>query len=495
MDSKQRATLRRWKSNRMAFRREVLCLPDGRSYGLSLEPWQLEDLQAMDQRDEYPNVLLSRPRGHSKTSDLAAEVVCELFLGVPGGRLFAAAVDSDQARLLHELAAGFIQRSPILADSATVGRDSITIPATGTKLQVLSSDAPSAYGLLPTWICCDEIAEWPDRRLFDALFSATGKTPGCRFVVIGTSGIIGHWSQELFNLAQQTPGWYFKSRGQCASWIKPEWLEQQRRLLPEGVFRRLHQNEWVSSAGNVLTEEEVQAVFDINLRRQIEGRPATRYFVGVDLGLVNDRTVRAVVHREGQKTVVDSIRTWQGSTEQRVLLGDIEEDLLRCCRAFRHPIISCDFWQAAGLVERLKGAGLRIRDERFSSAFRQRLDAHLLQQIRDGLLKSYPHEALMDELRRLQVVQNRNGWRLDHPSGAHDDHIIAVGLACLAAEEESSRPRELQIGYIDLGPAWSNMDPVEYELWRQMEAMRNKPREGGYYVYESSTTFVPGDER
>lgn len=479
------ATLRRWKSDRMSFRREVLKLPDGRSYGESLEPWQREDLLALDRRDEHQNVSIWRPRGHSKTSDLAAECVAELFLGPAGGRLYAAAVDQDQARLLHELAAGYIRRTPLLAMSAEIAKDSIVIPATGTRLVVLSSDAPSAYGLLPSWICCDEIAEWPDRQLFDALFSATGKVPGCRFITIGTCGVIGHWSQELHELARKTPGWYFSSRGQCASWIKPEWLAQQAKMLPPEVYRRLHENQWVSSSGSVLTDDEVRRVFDASLTRQREGKPDVLYFVGVDLGLVNDRTVRVVVHRDGQRTAIDSIRTWQGSREERVLLADVEEDLRRVNRAFYRPVIVADFWQAAGLTERLQREGLRIRDERFSSTFRQRLDSHLLQLVRDGLLQSYPHAALEEELRRLVVVQSRNGWRLDHPSGGHDDHVVAVGLAALSGEDAIHQSAPMETGYIDL---WC-VDSERYALWQQVEALRQ------HGMQDSRIEFVPGDER
>ncbi|MGI6609242.1 MAG: terminase large subunit domain-containing protein [Limnochordia bacterium] len=489
------AALERWKDDRMTFRREVLVLPDGRSYGASLEPWQAEDLAALDRRQDLPNASIWRPRGHSKTSDLAAECVAELFLGPKGGRLYAAAVDKDQASLLHELATGYIRRTQLLAMNAEITKDGIAVPATGARLTVLSSDAPSAYGLLPTWICCDELAEWPDRRLFDALFSATGKVPGCRFVTIGTCGVIGHWSEELYHLAQNTPGWYFKSRGQCASWIKEEWLEEQRRLLPAEVFRRLHLNEWVSSSGSVLTEDEVQGVFDNTLTRQVEGKHGVAYFVGVDLGLVHDRTVRAIVHREGQKTVVDSLRTWQGSREERVLLSDVEDDLLLVNRAFKRLVVSCDFWQAAGLVERLQASGLRCVDQRFTTAFRQKLDSHLLQLIRDGLLKCYPHEELMEELRRLQVVQNRNSWRLDHPSGGHDDHVTAVALAALAAEEQAHKVGTLETGRINLAPAWSDEDSQVSSLLYQMETMRKRARRDGVYVYEFSVQHVPGDER
>src|SRR5690606_7059427 len=99
---------------------------------------------------------------------------------------------------------------------------------------------------------------------------------------------------------------------------------------------------------------EVAGVFDPHLRRQVQGAPGVTYFVGLDIGLVNDRTVRTIVYRDRDGVVVASIRTWEGSRSERVLLADIEEDLIAVHHAFNRPRFMADFWQAAGLVERLK---------------------------------------------------------------------------------------------------------------------------------------------
>lgn len=483
-----------WRRDRMRFRVEMLRLPDGRSYGASLEPWQRADFEALDQREKYPNASMWRPRGHSKTSDVAAEAVCELFLGGPNARLYCAAVDRDQARLLAELSAGYILRNPALRELAVIEKWEIEVPALNNRLTVLASDVASSYGLLPSWVAVDEIAEWPDRRLFDALFSAMGKVPGARFITISTAGVIGHWSEEIYKLAQTAPGWYFSSRGSCASWVTPEFLDSQARILPPETYRRLHHNQWVSTSGSALTEEEIQRIFDPSWERQLEGRPGVGYAVGLDLGLMGDRSVRVVAHREGNRLVVDSIRTWQGSPTQRVVLADIEEDLIQVDRAFHRPTILCDFWQAAALVERLQQAGLRIRDERFTTAFRARLDGTLLPLIRDGLLRCYPHSELLDELRRLQVVQTRTGWRLDHPEGSHDDHVVALGLAVLELLENPPSPplpRSVALAF-QRASFYGDLPGIEDWATRQDAELLN-PRRRLSYLDEADdpSTLIP----
>ncbi|MDI6773536.1 MAG: terminase large subunit, partial [bacterium] len=79
------------------------------------------------------------------------------------------------------------QRSPLLRGSVRITSREIVVPATGSRLRVLSSDAPTAYGLRPDWIAVDELAEWRRRELWDSLWSATGKRPRCRMIVITTA--------------------------------------------------------------------------------------------------------------------------------------------------------------------------------------------------------------------------------------------------------------------------------------------------------------------
>ncbi len=253
--------LKRWRADRMVFRREAILLEDGRAFGEVMEPWQVEDFAALDDT-AHRHAYLERPRGHSKTGDLGTEAVTELVLGPPGQRLFCAAADEDQARLLFDDVVGKFQRSSLLAPTVKVTRGEVVVKATGSRLRVLAADAPSAYGLRPDWIACDELAEWRRRELWDSLWSATGKRQHCRMRVISSAG----WDRtgiawEVRQIAEREADWYFSARGQCASWIDEAWLAQQRRTLPGHVYARLHESRWVEGAGAFLTAEEVDRVF------------------------------------------------------------------------------------------------------------------------------------------------------------------------------------------------------------------------------------------
>ncbi len=425
--------LRRWRADRMAFR-EALSMPDGRRFGDVMAPFQRRAFEALDS-GQYHNLFEERPRGASKTTDLAAEATCELFLGPPGGRLYAAAVDRDQAALLHEAAVGWIRRTPLLAGAVEIERWRIIVPATDTVLMVLAADAPSSWGLAPTWICCDELAQWPEREgeeMWLSLFTASGKRRA-RVVVASTPG----WDRSSLcwrvrEIALREPSWYVDELHEPAPWVPEDWLEEQRRSLPPQVFERLHLGPWTDAGGAFLTAAEVDAIF----APELPSGPGPAA-VGVDLGVARDAAVVALVRRlAGGLIVVEALQTWEPRGSARVELQDVEQAVAALGRRVSAPVI-LDPWQAVLLGQRLKAQGAQVVEFPFTSENRRRLFSVLLDLVRSNRLRCRPHEALRRELVALEVQETTAGWRVDHRPGRHDDHVIAVGLA---AQRIAERP-------------------------------------------------------
>lgn len=416
------ALVRRWRADPMAFRREAILMEDGTPFGDVVEPFQEDDFAALDS-GQCRHAYLERPRGHAKTFDMGTEAVKEMLLGRPGQRLFCAAADEDQARLLFDDVREKFERNPLLRDSVRVYNRELVVKATGSRLRVLASDAPSAYGLRPDWIAVDELAEWKRRELWDSLWTATGKRPRCRMLVISSAG----WDKtsvawQVREHAKNSPTWYFSSRGQCASWISSDWLDEQRRSLPPHVFARLHLNQWVEGVGAFLRFDEVESVFAGDVP---EGGQAA---VGVDLGVAHDRSVVAVVRRVDELTVVDSLHTWEGSKNRKVALDEVEGAVLELSRKHDAPVV-VDPWQAVLMSQRLRARGLNVIEYAFGGESRRKLFAVLLELVRTGRLRSRPHEEFKRELLGLEISDTSSGWRVDHRPGRHDDHVMAVALA------------------------------------------------------------------
>jgi hypothetical protein len=461
----------------MSFRREAIVLEDGRRFGEVIEPWQVEDFMALDD-PQHRHAYLERPRGHSKTGDLGTQVVTELVLGPPRSRIYAAAADQDQAGLLLDDVRGKFLRSPILAPLVKLTRTTLTVTATGSSLTVLAADAPSAYGLRPDMIVVDELAEWRRRELWDSLWSATGKRPRCRMLVITSAG----WDKsslawEVRQIAEREADWLLSSRGPCASWISDTWRAQQERTLPRHVFARLHLNQWIEGAGAFLTAAEVDQIF-------VEALPRLRgpAVIGLDLGLSKDQTVLAVVRGDPLTNLVavESLITWTARSGDKVDLTEVEAAVHDVARA-RAAKVVLDPWQAVLLGQRLRARGLEVVDYSFTGQSRRSLFATILDLVRTGRLRCRPHDDLRRELLGLEVEETAAGWRVDHRVGRHNDHVIAVALAAHAVATvvpEIGGAFPISDGAINLASWGARGDPYNSGLidWGPLDAEDRRRR-------------------
>ena len=433
-DVLERASL--WRADGLAFLADVLTLPDNdRSYGHSLDGWQRADFGAAF-AESAKHLWWERPRAHSKTMDAAALALHHL-LATPGGRAYFAAVDKEQASLAFDSLRLFVLRSPLLRGSLTLGRWRVAAESTDSVLEVLSADAASSWGLRPSLLVLDELQAWRGEaaeEFFHALYSSLGKVKGARMIVATTAG----WNRTslCWKLRQQVesdPAWIFSRRGQCASWVLPDFLEQQRRLLPEHVYRRLHLNEWTEAGGAYLTYQEVEGIFSPLLSQERECNVGD-HFLGVDVGLSGDATALVVVHRHDDATVdVHDVATWRGSRQERVPLSEVEDWIVDADRRFSGLRVVADPWQAIGLVQRLRERGVKAEDVTFGASYRDHLFRNLLELVRERRLRCYHHEGLKDELLNLEFREVGGNLRVDHPASGHDDHVVALAMASLGA--------------------------------------------------------------
>jgi len=427
-----------WRRDPLRFFEDVLVLEDGRSYGGSLDQWQREDFEAAFAHPEK-HVWWERPRGHSKSADAAALALHHLLSG-QGRRAYVGAVDKDQAALIADTINGFVMRSELLRASLQLSRFRVTAPSTGSTLQVLPADAPSAWGLRPSLIVLDELSSWSGHgaeEFFQALISSIGKTQGARAVIATTA----HWDRHslcwtLRSQVEQDPAWLFMRRGQCASWVSEGFLNEQRRLLPSHVYRMLHLNEWSEPGGAFLTWEEVDSIFRDEVT-DVSGH----CFLGLDIGTSNDRTSIVVVRAGGSPLNLRAIaiETAQGTPDDRVQLMEVEARVVELAARFRVRRICLDPWQGLHLSERLRQRGLAVTEHPFTQASRARLYDDLLQLVRQRRLTSIENKVLRAELEGLRWVERMGLLRVDHRAGQHDDAIVALALASSVALSSESR--------------------------------------------------------
>lgn len=418
-----------------------LVLEDGRRWGDAAHPWQWADARAvLDLDPAAPRLhFLTRPRGASKTTDLAGVAVAALLEQLPpGGQAVAAAADRDQAALLVREVAGFVQRTPGLAGALEVGQWQARAHRGGATLAALAADGPSAYGLRPYLAVVDELAVWAStagaRQVWEAVASAVPKVPGGRLAVITSAGAPGHWSYKVLGRARKSRAWRTSELAGPCPWIEAAALEEQRALLAPSVYARLHENKWTAPEGVLASVDDLRAC--VTLDGAQAPVPGTCYLITLDVGLVHDRTVAAVTHREASDparpvVVLDRLEVWAGSRSHPVQLGVIRSWVQEASRVYNGAVLRYDPFQAVGLTQDLEGLGVATEAFTFSSASVGRLASALMHAIRDRRLALPDDAALLDELANVRLRETSPGvLRLDHEAGQHDDRAIALALAC-----------------------------------------------------------------
>jgi len=176
---------------------EQLTFTSGPSAGMPfiLRDWQLDILEDIygpvhnDGRRVVRTALITMPRKQGKT-ELAAALALYHLLGddEKGGQVYSAAADRYQAALVFNAAATMIRNDPELAEHVKIidSQKRIVHHASGSFYQAISSESRTKHGFSASCIIYDELAQAPNRDLFDVLTSSTGARAQPLTVIIST---------------------------------------------------------------------------------------------------------------------------------------------------------------------------------------------------------------------------------------------------------------------------------------------------------------------
>lgn len=426
--------------DRHAFRLNELTLPDGRRLAEAIEPWQEEHvfspLDELDQdgRWRYRLLYFQLARGHAKSWMCAAEALT-VAIYESDARVYLAAADQEQAGLIYEHLVGIVRRNPRLSSGVTLGKYQATVSANGSTIRVLSSDAPSVYGLGGTGrvyvAILDELWAHKNGELWTALWSATGKVPRWRVVVASNAGYDFQsvaWRVREIARAEAW-GYLYAPDGPVAGWLTPEWLEQMRSSLPPDFYQRLVENRWVEGSGSFITREQLEKCIDPNLEMRMQGESEIAYVAGVDFGRVHDATAIAVCHqdRTTQRIVLDYLTTFRGSKTSPVEIEAVEAAMVEAARRFRLRRVIVDPHEMRSTVQRYRGR-LPLKEFEMTSASVQLLSRTMFELLASSRFRMFHHPDFERELLAMNVVTKSYGWRIDHPAGGRSDMVSAVSL-------------------------------------------------------------------
>jgi len=425
-----------------------------------IQPWQLQDLRALDAGWQdlagtfcpapaaIRRAYLERPRGHSKTSDMAVQIAWILLAARQAVNGLAAAADREQANFLHESMQRLAQANQTLCGSLKFMQHRVRNEVTGSRLEVISSEVSGSYGALPDFIVCDELSHWSRPELWYSLLSSAAKKPKCVLTILTNAGVGRGWQWDVREHARIDPRWHFSSlQGPHAPWITEDWLAEQRALLPQPVYERLWLNLWQHAEGNFLTLEETEACRRTTLEYQVAGQPQFDYVAAIDYAEKHDFTVGCVCHRDGELILVDRMDVVQPGPRHPTQISWVEDWIQDVALKFPRVQFIVDEFQLVGTIQRLESR-YPIQRFRFSGGEgNHRLAIALRQLVVHQKVNWYPdcgsvpgphRNDLETELASLILKQSTSGrLRIDHRADGlhHDDRAFTLGVACLALSE------------------------------------------------------------
>lgn len=435
----------------------ALVIESGDRWGDVAADFQKDDAEAVHSPDG-PNLhFITRPRGGSKSTDIAAIALSWLVMDAPpmaNGHIVAS--NSEQAAIVIDAAAGLVARTPELQGILVIENERIRGP-NGSWVRVLPQSASGSWGLRDAHLLiCDEFCQWDEtrgaKRVWTAIRSTVQKVPGCRLVVLSSAGEPSHWSAPIFEQAKTDPLWRVSEAPGPVPWQRPEDIEGLRRALSPSEFDRLVLNKWAESEDRAISEEDLDRALQPAWRsgtapagltgggwRIREPQPGERYILTVDVGIKNDATVLCLSHKERMvlgdsrsphRVVIDHLDRWQGSKRHHVQIEKVIDRIKELHLEYNKAKVHADPYQFVGGIQELQKSGVRSEEFTFGTVSVGRLATALVQAFHNSQIHIPDSDDLKTELLTVRLRESSPGvTRLSHDRDKHDDQAVAIGMA------------------------------------------------------------------
>lgn len=290
----------------------------------TLLPWQREQLIVplfntvrADGLRRFRTCYVEIPRRNAKSTTAAAIALYALFAdNEPGAQIVSAAADRQQAAVVFDVARSMVEASPALRDLCLIYRREIVVPSTGSRYQVISSEAYTKHGMDLHVAVVDELHAHENRELLDVLLTGMGSRRQPMAFIITTAGFDRTsvaWQMHEHALKVRDgviqdesflpllygatleddwtdPAVWKRANPGFGVTLKADYLAQEcrrAREMPayENAFKRLHLNIWTEVETRWLSMPQWDAG---NVRVDPETLKGRRCFVGVDLSSTKD---------------------------------------------------------------------------------------------------------------------------------------------------------------------------------------------------------------
>lgn len=413
---------------------------------IRLEPWQRKLLRRIfePRRRRRPDVrqfriaLIMIPKKNGKSTIAAGLAIWALLCDDPNPEVYICSGDLDQSRVIFRMIEFMLRRNERLKKLVYVKKDLIERNDQRGFLKAMASDADTAHGTNPSFVIFDELWNQQSERLFSAMTLPPTRKEPMSFIISYAGYDKDSLLYRLYQMGKKKTDrqmFFFHSTDNLASWVSKEYLKRQKIILPPFEYARMHEAKWTDAQNAFLDSADIDKCVDRDLLPNVKADPRFLYFLGLDLGLKNDRTVATITHYDYnlEAVVLDEIAFWEGTQQTPVDVKTVEDYILDAHQRFNFNKIICDPWQAMQLIQNLRSKRLPIEEFSFSGQNVNRLASNIFNLFHNRRIKIFEHKNLINELKTVQATQTSYGFRIDHRSGKHDDFVISLGLAALFA--------------------------------------------------------------
>lgn len=465
-------TKRRWRTDPVAFIREVLIDPETGA-PFELYPAEVEFLRAAltltaDGRLPYPELVFSAPKKSGKTA-LAAlfAVYLVVVLAGPYGEAYCCANDLEQSQgRVFQAIGRIIQASPLLRDSAKITASKIEF-STGATITAIANDYAGAAGSNPNLSVFDELWGFVSERsyrLWDEMIVPPTRRIATRLTVTyagfeGESKLLETLYKRAMTGEEVAPSLY-SAPGLLAAWHHlpvapwqtPEWIEQMRQQLRPAAFLRQIENRFVTSESSFIEMEWFDACVDSSLGPVIAD-PRLPVWVGLDASVKRDSTAIVAVTWESTAKKVKLVwhRIFQPRPDDPLdFEATIERTLLELRGRFDVREVRFDPWQMQAVAQRLTSAGLPMMEFAQSVPNLTESSTNLYEVIKGRNLIAYPDADIRLSMSRAVALETSRGWRIAKEKQSHKiDVVVALAMAALGAVANSGGLPEVLLAFYE----------------------------------------------
>jgi len=312
---------------------------------LTLLPWQYEDLikplygwRRPDGTLRYKRAGIWIPKKQGKSTLLSG--LCLYHLVKDAGSFVAClAADKEQASIVYKEAAAMCELSPALNKRLWVRRNIKEIEDTKNKsnFRVMSSEPHGKSGFNCSFLCLDELADWPKstaRDVWDQLANATAARKNALQVVISTAQYdktsLGYeqyrYAKAVKEESLSTPdltflplifevsdgvdwrdenNWWAANPSAGVTVPKDDWRDDYKRVCNSPVeqnrFRTLRLNQWVGNIESFIPSEKWESCYEDFEEQDLYGSDC---FLGVDYARRYDLCAYCLIIPKGDNVYV-----------------------------------------------------------------------------------------------------------------------------------------------------------------------------------------------